>query len=171
MKKIIVAVLVGILLLAGPVATEAANVKGVIVQKQNVYTVKGKMYDYGGSLARGAVIDINPANGNRIHFRQQVGYLYTNFYVAPARTGAWAAAVVRATNLNVRSTASANSGIIKTLVGNSVIRINTAGLVNGFYPVAYLEHGYWQWKGFVSAKYVIRVDNMAVGSMAVFTTL
>ncbi|MBC1499420.1 SH3 domain-containing protein [Listeria weihenstephanensis] len=170
MKKIIVALLVGLLVFAGPLATQAAVMKEVVTQKQNVYSKPNAQGSIIGYIYRGSVIKYDSVSKRTI-YRNVNGYLNTGYYLAPAVTGAWRAAVVSADALNLRAQPNASAKIITTLAGNEVIRVNTGNMQNGWYPIAYNRAGNWIWQGWVNSKYVIRVNGFSYDSLAQFSTL
>ncbi|EUJ24780.1 hypothetical protein PGRAN_02765 [Listeria grandensis FSL F6-0971] len=170
MKKIIVAILVGVLAFAAPVATQATVMKEVVTQKQNVYSQQNGRGVIVGYLYRGSVIKYDSVSKRTI-YRNINGYLNTGYYLAPAKINTWCAAVVTSGALNLRSQPNSTAKIITTLGGNEVIRVNTGAMKNGWYPVAYNRAGYWNWEGYVNSKYVIRVDGFSFDSLAQFSTL
>lgn len=170
MKKIIVAVLAGALLFSGPIAAKAAIMKEVVTQKQNIYSKQNGKGSIVGYIYRGSVIKYDSVS-KRTVYRNVNGYLNTGYYLAPAVTGTWRAAVVTADALNLRAQPNASAKIITTLKGNEVIRVNIGNMKNGWYPIAYNRNGYWNWEGWVNSKYVVRVDNFSYNSLAQFSTL
>lgn len=170
MKKIILAILVGVLVFAVPVATQATVMKEVVTQKQNVYSKQNARGVIVGYVYRGSVVKYETAT-KQVIYRNVKGYLNTTFYLAPAKINTWCAAVVTSGALNLRSQPNSTAKIITTLGGNEVIRVNTGAMKNGWYPVAYNRAGYWNWEGYVNSKYVIRVDGFSFDSLAQFSTL
>ncbi|MBC1604106.1 SH3 domain-containing protein [Listeria rocourtiae] len=170
MKKIIVALLTGVLVFVSPIATQAAVMKEVVTQKQNVYSKPNAQGAIVGYIYRGSVIKYDSVSKRTI-YRNVNGYLNTGYYLAPAVTGSWRAAVVTADALNLRAQPNASAKIITTLAGNEVIRVNIGNMKNGWYPIAYNRAGNWYWQGWVNAKYVVRVDGFGYDSLAQFSNL
>ncbi|MBA3926521.1 SH3 domain-containing protein [Listeria rustica] len=170
MKKIMVVLLASVLFFAVPATTQAAVLKEVVTQKQNVYSKQNGQGSIIGYIYRGSVIKYDSVSKRTI-YRNVNGYLNTGYYLAPAITGAWCAAVVSADALNLRAQPTASAKIITTLAGNEVIRVNTGNMQNGWYPIAYNRAGNWQWQGWVNAKYVVRVDGFSYDSLAQFSNL
>ncbi|MBC1491383.1 SH3 domain-containing protein [Listeria booriae] len=172
MKKIILVCLTAVLVFATPFATiaQAAVLKEIVTQKQNIYSKPNARGSIVGYVYRGSVVKYDSLSKRTI-YRKINGYLNTGYYLAPASTGTWRAAVVTASSLNLRTQPNASSKTITTLGGNEVIRVNTGAVKNGWYPVAYNRGGYWYWQGFVNSKYIIRVDGFSYDSLAQFTTL
>ncbi|MBC1523542.1 SH3 domain-containing protein [Listeria booriae] len=164
MKKIILIVLMAAMVAIGPVTTQATVMKEVVTQKQNG---QGSILGY---IYRGSVIKYDSVSKRTI-YRNVNGYLNTGYYLAPAVTGGWRAAVVTAGSLNLRAQPNASAKIITTLSGNEVIRVNISAMKNGWYSIAYNRAGYWYWEGWVNSKYVIRVDDFSYDSLAQFSTL
>ncbi|MBC2106159.1 SH3 domain-containing protein [Listeria booriae] len=170
MKKILLIVLMATMVVIGPAATHAAVLKEVVTQKQNVYSKPNAQGVIVGYLYRGSVIKYDSVS-KKANYKNVSGYLNTGYYLAPAKTGDWCAAVVTAGSLNLRAQNNASAKIITTLSNNEVIRVNAGGMKNGWYPVAYNRGGNWYWQGWVNSKYVIRVDNFSFNSLAQFTSL
>lgn len=170
MKKIILIVLMAAMVVIGPVTTQATVMKEVVTQKQNVYSKQNGQGSIVGYIYRGSVIKYDSVSKRTI-YRNVNGYLNTGYYLAPAVTGGWRAAVVTASSLNLRAQPNASAKIITTLSGNEVIRVNISAMKNGWYSIAYNRAGYWYWEGWVNSKYVIRVDGFSYDSLAQFSTL
>lgn len=162
----------GLLVITAPVATtaQAAVLKEVVTQKQNIYSKPNAKGVIVGYVYRGSVVKYDSVSKRTI-YRNVDGYLNTGYYLAPASAGTWRAAVVTASALNLRAQPNTTSKVITTLGGNEVIRVNISGMKNGWYLVAYNRGGNWYWQGWVNAKYVVRVDGFSYNSLAQFTTL
>ncbi|KGL46063.1 MULTISPECIES: SH3 domain-containing protein [Listeria] len=170
MKKIMLVLLASLLFFAVPATTQAAIMKEVVIQKQNVYSKHNARGTIVGYIYRGSVVKYDTVT-QQVVYRNVKGYLNTTYYLAPAKINTWCAAVVTSGALNLRAQPNTSGKVITTLANNEVIRVNTGAMKNGWYPIAYNRAGYWNWEGYVNSKYVIRVDGFGYDSLAQFSTL
>ncbi|MBC1307876.1 hypothetical protein [Listeria booriae] len=166
MKKIITAVLVSILVLAVPLATQAqaaqkeinADTKSIPIRNKSgtktlAWLPKNAIFTYHGS--------------GKLTWKGVTGYSSLTSYFAPTSSNGWYAAVSK---YSFKAPESINGKGVISVAQNEVVRVCPSSEKSGWIKMAVLNDG-WEWTFWVKKANVIRVDGFAVNSQAWFTNL